>query len=155
MIDVIKETLTAFFTSSFVTKILLFISAFFAPVWELYILLMFLVMTDYLIDLGVWIMKEWKVKKCWDITQPFVTKVIMYSILVISVNAVQQHLIKEAFDFFKLIIAIPITASLIEIIGSVERATGIQMVDKVKEILKGWLNSKIPTVNNGENNKVD
>lgn len=112
-------------------------------------------MTDYLIDLGVWIMKEWKTKKCWDITQPFVTKVIMYSILVISVNAVQQHLIKEAFDFFKLIIAIPITASLIEIIGSVERATGVQMVDKVKEILKGWLNSKIPTANNNNDDRVD
>jgi len=154
MIDTIKETINTFLTSSIVTKLLMFISAFFAPVWELYILLMFLVMTDYMIDLGVWIIKEWRQKKCWDITQPFVTKVIMYSILVISVNAVQQHLIKDVFDFFKLVVAIPIIAQMIEIVGTVERHTGVKMVDKVKEILKGWINSKVPT-GNSENDKVD
>lgn len=154
MIDVIKETLSAFFTSSFVTKVLLFISAFFAPVWELYVLLMFLVIIDYLVDLGVWAWKEIRIKKCWDITQPFVVKVIMYSILVITVNAVQQHLIKDVFDFFKLVVAIPIIAQMIEIVGTVERHTGVKMVDKVKEILKGWINSKVPT-GNSENDKVD
>src|SRR5690606_30737114 len=98
--------------------------------------------------------KEWKVKKCWDITQPFVVKVIMYSILVITVNAVQQHLIKDVFDFFKLVVAIPIIAQMIEIVGTVERHTGVKMVDKVKEILKGWINSKVPTGNNNDD-KVD
>ncbi|WP_164108260.1 MULTISPECIES: hypothetical protein [Sphingobacterium] len=142
MIEGIEEAFNQFITSSFVTKLLLFISAFFAPVWELYILLMFLVIVDYLIDLGVWMLKEWKSKRCWEITQPFVIKVIMYSILVITVNAVQQHLIKEAFDFFKLIIAIPITAQLIEIVGTVERTTGIALVDKVKDYLSNWIGNK-------------
>lgn len=144
MWDSIKEGFSAFFGSSILTKILMFVSAFFAPIWELYILLMFLVMVDYLVDLGVWMLKEWKTKKCWEITQPFVVKVIMYSILVITVNAVQQHLIKEAFDFFKLIIAIPITAQLIEIIATVERATGVAIVDKVKSYLGNWISSKEP-----------
>ena len=132
MIDTIKETINTFLTSSIVTKLLMFISAFFAPIWELYVLLIFLVIIDYLVDLGVWMVKEWKVKKCWDITQPFVVKVIMYSILVITVNAVQQHLIKDVFDFFKLVVAIPIIAQMIEIVGTVERHTGVKMVDKVK-----------------------
>lgn len=154
MIDTIKETINTFLTSSFITKLLMFISAFFAPIWELYVLLMFLVIIDYLVDLGVWMVKEWKVKKCWDITQPFVVKVIMYSILVITVNAVQQHLIKDVFDFFKLVVAIPIIAQMIEIVGTVERHTGVKMVDKVKDILKGWINSKVPTGNNNED-KVD
>ncbi|VTP97698.1 Uncharacterised protein [Sphingobacterium daejeonense] len=39
----------------------------------------------------------------------------MYSILVIVVNAVQLHLIKEAFEIFKLIMAIPIGAELLGI----------------------------------------
>lgn len=154
MIDTIKETINTFLTSSIVTKLLMFISAFFAPIWELYVLLMFLVIIDYLVDLGVWMVKEWKVKKCWDITQPFVVKVIMYSILVITVNAVQQHLIKDVFDFFKLVVAIPIIAQMIEIVGTVERHTGVKMVDKVKDILKGWINSKVPTGNNTDD-KVD
>ncbi len=95
--EIIKELFNNFVTSSLVTKLLLFISAFFAPVWELYILLIFLVTVDYIMDLAVWFFGKCKSCKHWEITQPFIIKLIMYSILVIVVNAVQMHLIKEAY----------------------------------------------------------
>lgn len=142
--DVLKEIFTAFITSSFISKLLIFVSAFFAPVWELYILLIFLVIVDYLIDLGVWFFKHKKEIKCWTVTQPFVLKLIMYSILVITVNAVQLHLVKEAFQFFKLVIAIPIISSLLEIVATVERTTGIAIVEKVKEYLGNWIGAQAP-----------
>jgi len=140
--EAIKEVVTNFLTSSLVTKILLFISVFLAPVWELYILLMFLVCLDYLIDLGVWFLRHRQVVKAWEVTKPFVVKVIMYSVLVITVNAVQLHLVKEAFELFKMVMAIPIIAELLGIIGTVERYTGVALVEKVKEMLKGWVDSK-------------
>lgn len=140
--EILKELFTNFITSSFVTKFLLFLSAFFAPVWELYFLLLFLVVVDYIIDFINWYRFDKKVEKSWTVTQPFVTKVIMYSVLAITVNAVQQHLIKETFDFFKLVIAIPIVAELIGILGSVEKTTGVAIVDKVKEYIKNWIISK-------------
>lgn len=68
----------------------------------------------------------------------------MYSILVITVNSVQMHLIKEAFDFFKLVIAIPIIAKLVGIIGTIEKYTGVAVVDKVKEYLGNWIAAKAP-----------
>lgn len=142
--DVLKEIFTSFITSSFVSKLLIFISAFFAPVWELYILLIFLVIIDYLIDLGIWFFKSKKEIKCWKVTQPFVLKIILYSILVITVNSVQMHLIKEAFDFFKLVIAIPIIAELLGIISTIEKYTGVAIVDKVKEYLGDWIGAKAP-----------
>jgi len=144
MIDTIKEIFTSFITSSFISKLFLFISAFFAPVWELYILLIFLVIIDYLIDLGIWFFKSKKDVKCWNVTQPFVLKIILYSILVITVNSVQMHLIKEAFDFFKLVITIPIIAELLGIVGTVEKYTGVAIVDKVKEYLGTWIGAKAP-----------
>lgn len=142
--NTIKEIFTLFISSSFISKLLIFVSTFFAPVWELYILLIFLVIIDYLIDLGVWFFKEKRNIKCWNVTQPFVLKLIMYSILVITVNAVQLHLIKEAFELFKLVIAIPIIAELLGIVSSVERTTGVAIVDKLKSYLGNWISFKEP-----------
>lgn len=142
--DTIKELINTFLTSSLVSKLLLFISAFFAPVWELYILLVFLVIIDYLMDLGVWFFKHKKEIKCWAVTQPFVLKLIMYSILVITVNSVQMYLIKEAFDFFKLVIALPVIAELLGVISTIEKYTGIAIVEKVKEYLGNWIGAQAP-----------
>ncbi len=63
----------------------------------------------------------------------------MYSILVITVNSVQMHLIKEAFELFKMVIAIPIIAELLGIVATVERYTGVQIVDKLKGYLGNWI----------------
>lgn len=144
MIDTIKEALSSFFTSSLFTKLLMFVSAFFAPVWELYILLIFLCSVDFIMDLGVWFVSKCKDCKSWAVTKPFVVKLIMYSILVIVVNAVQQHLIKQAFEIFKLVMAIPIIAELLGIVGTIERYTGVQIVDKIKTYLGNWISSKEP-----------
>ena len=144
MIDTIKEALNTFVTSSIFTKLLMFLSAFFAPVWELYILLIFLCSVDFMMDLGVWFVSKCKDCKSWSVTKPYIVKLIMYSILVIVVNAVQQHLIKEAFEIFKLVMAIPIIAELLGIVGTVERHTGVQIVDKLKGYLGNWLQSKTP-----------
>jgi len=147
--DIIKELFNNFITSSIVTKILIFVSAFFAPVWELYILLIFLVTVDYIVDLGVWFFSKEK-QKHWEITQPFIIKLIMYSILVIVVNAVQMHLIKEAFEIFKLIMAIPIGAELLGILSTIEKHTGVAIVDKVRQYLGNWISSKEPKKDDNE-----
>lgn len=141
--DIIKELFNNFITSSIITKLLIFVSAFFAPVWELYILLIFLVTVDYIVDLGVWFFSKIK-QKHWEITQPFIIKLIMYSIMVIVVNAVQLHLIKEAFEIFKLVIAIPIGAELLGILSTVEKHTGVAIVDKARQYLGNWISSKEP-----------
>lgn len=137
---ILKEVINSFFTSSIISKLIFFISAFFAPIYELYILLIFLVSIDYLMDLGVWFFKGDKLTtKVWDVTKPFIIKLIMYSILVITVNSVQMHLIKEAFELFKMVIAIPIIAELLGIVATVERYTGVQIVDKLKGYMGNWI----------------
>ncbi len=137
---IFKEDINYFFTSSIISKLIFFISAFFAPIYELYILLIFLVSIDYLMDLGVWFFKGDKLTtKVWDVTKPFIIKLIMYSILVITVNSVQMHLIKEAFELFKMVIAIPIIAELLGIVATVERYTGVQIVDKLKGYMGNWI----------------
>lgn len=139
ILKIIKEILNSFLTSSLISKLILFISAFFAPIYELYILLIFLVSVDYLMDLGVWFFKgDKQTSKVWDVTKPFIIKLIMYSILVITVNSVQMHLIKEAFELFKMVIAIPIIAELLGIVATVERYTGVRIVDKLKRYLGSW-----------------
>lgn len=148
--ELIKELFNNFVTSSIVTKLLLFISAFFAPVWELYILLIFLVTVDYIMDLAVWFFGKCKECKHWQITQPFIIKLIMYSILVIVVNAVQLHLIKEAFELFKLVMALPIGAELLGILANIEKHTGVAIVDKVRQYLGNWVSSKEPKKDDGE-----
>lgn len=142
---ILKEVINSFFTSSIISKLIFFISAFFAPIYELYILLIFLVSVDYLMDLGVWFFKGDKQNtKVWDVTKPFIVKLIMYSILVITVNSVQMHLIKEAFELFKMVIAIPIIAELLGIVATVERYTGVKIVDKLKRYLGNWTSPKEP-----------
>lgn len=133
--DAVKEIITNFLTSSFVTKILIFISTFFAPAKELYLLLLFLVLLDWVIDVGVWIFnKEIREKKhIWnDITKVSITKIIMYSVLMLSLNAVQIYLIKDLADFYKLIMAVPILAELLGITQTVESSTGISITDEIK-----------------------
>ncbi len=142
--DAIKEAISSFLGSSILTKLLIFISAFFAPVWELYILLIFLCSIDYILDIIVFFNGKCKDCKHWMITKPYIIKVILYSVLVIVVNAVQMHLIKEAFDFFKLIIAIPVVAETLGIITTIEKYTGIQILDKAKQYLGSWISSKEP-----------
>lgn len=143
VIKIIKEVLNSFLTSSFISKLILFISAFFAPVYELYILLIFLVSVDYLMDLAVWFFHgDKQTTKSWDVTKPFIIKLIMYSVLVISVNSVQIHLIKEAFELFKMVLSIPICAELLGIVATVERYTGVKIVDKLKRYLGNWVKSK-------------
>lgn len=96
-------------------------------------------------DLAVWFFKGDKLTtKVWDVTKPFIIKLIMYSVLVITVNSVQMHLIKEAFELFKMVIAIPIIAELLGIVATVERYTGVQIVDKLKGYLSNWISSKDP-----------
>lgn len=142
---ILKEVINSFFTSSIISKLIFFISAFFAPIYELYILLIFLVSIDYLMDLGVWFFAgDKRNTKVWDVTKPFIVKLIMYSLLVITVNSVQLHLIKEAFELFKMVIAIPIIAELLGIVATVERYTGVQIVDKLKGYLGNWISSKEP-----------
>lgn len=142
---ILKEVINSFFTSSIISKLIFFISAFFAPIYELYILLIFLVSIDYLMDLAVWFFKGDKlITKVWDVTKPFIVKLIMYSVLVITVNSVQMHLIKEAFELFKMVIAIPIIAELLGIVATVERYTGVQIVDKLKGYLGTWLKNREP-----------
>ncbi len=91
-------------------------------------------------DLGVWFFKgDKKNTKVWDVTKPFIVKLILYSILVITVNSVQMHLIKEAFELFKMVIAIPICAELLGIVATVERYTGVAIVEKLKGYLGNWI----------------
>lgn len=144
MWESIREGFSAFFGSSIITKLLIFISAFFAPIWELYILLIFLTCTDYIIDLVVWFFSKCKDCKHWQITQPFIIKLILYSVLVIVVQAVQNHLIKDDFQIFKLIISIPVISESLGIISTVERYTGVKILDKAKEYFGNWLSSKEP-----------
>lgn len=140
--EVIKQFLIDFFASPLVMKIMMFLSAFFAPLMKLYLLLLFLTIVDYLIDIVVWYVNERKHSKHTTVTLPFVLKIIMYSLLVIVVHAVQVFLIEDIFDFFKLVVAIPIIAELLGIVASVERYTGVQIVDKVKNYLGKWISDK-------------
>ncbi|WP_313511654.1 hypothetical protein [Sphingobacterium sp.] len=142
--ELAKELFNNFFTSSLVTKLLIFLSAFFAPIWELYILLLFLTSIDYCMDLFVWFFNRCKTCKHWQITQPFIIKLILYSVLVIVVQAVQNHLIKNDFQIFRLIIAIPIISETMGIIATVERYTGVKILDKARGYLDNWLSSKQP-----------
>lgn len=142
--DTIKEAVTTFFGSSLVTKLLIFISAFMAPTWELYLLLIFLTCTDYCMDLGVWFFSKGKDCKHWQITQPFILKLIMYSILVIVIQAVQNHLIKDDFQIFKLVLSIPIISETLGIVTTIEKITGIAIVQKLKDYLGNWISSKEP-----------
>ncbi|WP_166334632.1 phage holin family protein [Sphingobacterium chungjuense] len=138
----IKQFFIDFFASPLVMKILMFLSAFFAPLMKLYLLLLFLTIVDYCIDITVWYINQRKVSKHTTVTLPFVLKIIMYSLLVIVVHAVQVYLIEDIFDFFKLVVAIPIIAETLGIVASVERYTGVQILDKVKGYLGRWINSK-------------
>lgn len=138
----IKQFFTDFLTAPLVTKLCLFISAFLAPVWKLYILLLFLTCIDFLIDITVWYFQKSKESKPWVVTMPFVIKIIMYSLLVITVHAVQVFLIENVFDFFKLVLAIPIISELLSILASIERYTGVALVDRVKEMISNWITNK-------------
>lgn len=143
MIETIKEMLTTFLTSSFVTKVLIFISTFFAPAKELYILLIALVIFDWIIDIGVWVWsyKKRQEKTIWEVTKTSITKLIFYSILMLSVNAVQLYLIKDLSDMYKIIMSIPILAELLSITQTVEKHTGISVSETVKSIF-GKLQNK-------------
>lgn len=95
-------------------------------------------------DLFVWFFNRCKTCKHWQITQPFIIKLILYSVLVIVVQAVQNHLIKNDFQIFRLIIAIPIISETMGIIATVERYTGVKILDKARGYLDNWLSSKQP-----------
>lgn len=135
--DALKEIISNFLTSSIVTKILVFISAFFAPAKELYLLLLFLVVLDWMVDVSFFIFKKdvRDTKKIWDdITKVSITKIIMYSILMLSLNSVQIYLIKDLADFYKIIMAVPILAELLGITQNVEKSTGISITAEIKNI---------------------
>lgn len=137
-----RELFDNFLIPSWISKLFFVALAFLAPVWELYFLLIALVSIDYAMDFFVWFKNRSKEGKVWDITEPVIKKMILYSIMTVSVHAVQQHLIKESFDMFKLIMAIPIIAELGGILATVEKYTGVQLVDKLKEYINSWINSK-------------
>lgn len=138
----IKQFIEDFIATTWISKLFFLAMTFLFPIWELYLLLLGLVCIDYIMDFYYWFKYDKGVIKVWSITEPFITKIILYSIMTVSVHAVQQHLIKESFDMFKFIMAIPIVAELGGILGTVEKHTGIQVIDKLKQYIEEWIASK-------------
>lgn len=138
----IKQFIEDFIATTWISKLFFLAMTFLFPIWELYLLLLGLVCIDYIMDFYYWFKHDKGVIKVWSITEPFITKIILYSIMTVSVHAVQQHLIKESFDMFKFIMAIPIVAELGGILGTVEKHTGIQVIDKLKQYIEEWIVSK-------------
>lgn len=147
MISTILSNVLAFFTNtSWVTKILTVVIIWFTPALELFVLLLCIMFIDYLLDLWA-VYKNSKPTdntkaKLWEVTKLFLTKVFFYSILVILMNGLQLHLVKESFNLFRWVIAIPIISESFSIMSTIETYTGIKVIDSIKKVFKNMLSKE-------------
>lgn len=144
MITTIITNVIAFFSNtSWLTKLFTLLILWFTPALELFALLMVIMTVDYLLD--IWLVyKKSKptdnIKQdIWDVTKLFLTKIFFYSILVVLMNGLQLHLIKESFNLFRWVVAIPIISESFGVISTIETYTGIKVIDSVKKLLKNML----------------
>lgn len=147
MISTIISNVLAFFTNtSWLTKILTVVIIWFTPALELFVLLLCIMFIDYLLDLWA-VYKNSKPTdntkaKLWEVTKLFLTKVFFYSILVILMNGLQLHLVKESFNLFRWVIAIPIISESFSIMSTIETYTGIKVIDSIKKVFKNMLSKE-------------
>lgn len=110
-----------------------------------FLLLIGLVVIDYLLDLyHVYRTDHESIsrKTIWEQTKLFGTKIIFYSIMVIVINALQLHLVKDLFDLFRWVIAVPIIGEVTGILTTIEIYTGIKVQGALKKVFKNFLSSK-------------
>lgn len=147
MISTILTNVVAFFTnSSWLTKSLMALLLWFTPALELFILLIVIMTVDYILDI-VNIYRKSKPDECikkelWNETKLWMTKIFYYSLLVILMNGLQLHLIKDSFDLFRWIVAIPIISESLGIMNTIEKYTGIKVIASFKKFFKGILSKE-------------
>lgn len=124
---------------NWITKLISLFVVWFTPALELFLLLIGIVILDYLLDLINIYTKsgaDHKIKgEIWEESKTFVKKVCYYSVLVLLMNALQIHLIKDAFELFRWVIAIPIIGESVGIVRTIENKLGVKII----EVIKIWL----------------
>ena len=127
-------------SSSWITKLFTLLILWFTPALELFTLLMVIMTVDFLLD--IWLVyKKSKAsdnikQEIWEATKLFLTKVFFYSILVLLMNGLQLHLIKDSFNLFRWVVAIPIISESFGVMSTIETYTGIKVIDSIKKLLK-------------------
>lgn len=117
-------------------KILAVIIAWLAPSLELILLVYGLILIDWILDAWRWRRLGGNKLDLWDkVNSPMVVKFISYSALALSVHAVQQHLVKDMFNMYQLVMIAPVAAELISISKVVEEATGVNVVNRVQSAI--------------------
>ena len=124
--------------TNWLTKIFAAILLWVIPALELLILLLAIVAVDYILD--VWNSYKYSVgdikDEIWSLTKKFGSKMIYYMILSILLNGLQVHLIESEFDLYRVFMAVPILGEAMGIIITVEKKTGIKLIDNFKDIIK-------------------
>lgn len=147
MITTIITNFLAFInSSSWVTKTIMALLIWFTPAVELFLLLIVIMTVDYILDI-VNLYRKSKPEECikkelWNETKLWMTKVFYYSLLVILMNGLQLHLIKDSFDLFRWIVAIPIISESLGIMNTIEKYTGIKVIASFKKFFKGLLSKE-------------
>lgn len=139
IVTTLTINLIRFFTESgWITKILAIFILWLSPALELFLLLIALISIDYLLETyKIWRRpnKRTSIKhKLWANSKIFVTKLIFYSIMVLVLNALQVHLVKEVFEIYRWVIAIPIIGESFSILATIEKYTGMSLVKGVKSV---------------------
>lgn len=107
----------------------------FAPANETLLLLIFFVIIDCIT--GIWVAVEKGVGFKSKGLVPTIKKIILYFIYCIVCHSFQIHFLKDSFQIFQVLLAIPIIRELTSIVENIESLTGINVAKQFKDILSG------------------
>ena len=135
---VINNFINFLTTSNWITKLVAVILLWITPALELLLLLLAVVALDYILD--VWNIYKYSKgdirDEIWAQTKRFGVKLIYYTILSILLNGLQVHLIGADFDLYRWFMAVPILGESVGVIATIEKKTGIKLIDSFKDLVK-------------------
>lgn len=137
----LDETVSSVSTKEgIIINLLVALLAWLSPALELVILLYGLTLFDWILDSYLYLLKNKQpLSELWEkVTKPVVTKLIFYSVLALSVHAVQTHLFKTTVPAYQILMGIPISAELISIATTVEQKTDVKVITKIQEIFDNF-----------------